>query len=74
MIKFLVHACKTNAEIKTMLSSVYGVSMLGHSQQFEWKGQFWEERESVFDNARKEWPKTACARFVVEQIATEIDK
>ncbi len=34
MIKFLVRAGKTNAKIKTLLSSMYGASMLGCSQLF----------------------------------------
>ncbi len=72
VIKFLVHVGKTNAEIKTMLLSVYGVPM--RSQLFEWVGQFQEERESVFDDVPEEWPRTAHVRSVVEQITTKVDK
>ncbi len=43
-----------------MLLSVYGASMLCCLQLFEWIEWFWEGRESIFDDAREGWPKTAC--------------
>ncbi len=50
VIKFLVRAGKTNAEIKNMMLSVYRNATLKRPTLYEWIGRFRERRESVLDD------------------------
>ncbi len=73
VVKFLVKAGKTNAEIKTLVSSVFEEGTLSRSKLYEWIGHFREGWEAVLDDEREEHPRMACKPSVIAHIETEID-
>lgn len=74
VIKFLTKLGKTNAEMKDMLSQVYGEDTLSRSTLYEWSGRFREGREAVNDDAREGRPKTARAPLVATKIKSTINE
>lgn len=73
VIKFLVKSGKTNAEIRNMLSAVYGNNTMSRSTLYEWIGRFREGRTSVTDDAREGRPVTARSNEKVAAVRTQID-
>ncbi len=73
VIKFLVKVGKTNAEIKTLVSSVFIERTLSRSKLYEWIGRIREGRETVLNDEREGRPRTARTSSFIAQIETEID-
>lgn len=74
IIKFLIKADKTNAEIKTMLQSAFGTSTTKRSTLYEGTGRFREGRMSVTDDPREDGPRTARTPAGVAKVKRKTDE
>ena len=74
VVKFLIKLGKMNAEIRNMLTAVYGDKMLIRSTLYEWIGRFREGREAVTDDPREGGPTTARSKGMVALVKTKINE
>lgn len=73
IIKFLIKSGKTNAEIKSMLLSVFGDRTLKRSAIYDWIGGFRGGREQVLDDTRDGQPRTVRTPVLVAKIEETIN-
>jgi len=68
VMKFLVKAGKTNAEIHEMMNTVYGECLVKRSSFFKWVGRFRSGRDTTEDDERAGRPTTARSAVSVKKI------